>query len=217
MSEEDWERLERESEQVFHDLEGMTYEYKEVWVYLHPSGRHFQRYEYLHVDADTARVSRAWLEDPEGRLAELRAKVAAREAKGEQAFYDLSGGASAPSTPPAPSSEAGASPMSQDALSTALTALLQRSGGFVIVNEAGGRFVQFAGGVGEPLLLDVPNLSAEEGVRAATAFGGQPFSVSGNGFNLAYGQDASAAAAGAMTFFQKVFGVAAPQLSLVEE
>ena len=101
-------------------------------------------------------------------------------------------------------------------LPEALTSLLQRSGGFVVATDAGGRFVQFAGGVGEPLLLDVPNLDAAEGAKIVTAFAGQPFSLNGNMFNLPCA-DPAAGAAAAQTVFTQVFGVAAPQLSLLEE
>jgi len=100
----------------------------------------------------------------------------------------------------------------------ALEALLTRSGGFVIAQEASGRFVQFAGGVGEPLLLDVPNLSGPELARAGGAFAGQPFSVNEwegkSSFNLSFGRDARAAAEAAQRFFVEVLEIPAPSVSL---
>jgi len=211
---EDWSQLISESERVFHDREGMTYEYRAVEVYQHPTGRYIRRHESLHIDADVARVSHDWLEDPESHLAALRGMVAAREASGKPAFFDLNA-SDASNSRTSKGTAMQSAPNST--LTAALTALLQRTGGFVIVNEAGGRFVQFAGGVGEPLLLDVPNLDAAEGARASQAFAGQPFSITGNTFNLAYGQDAAAAAAGAETLFREVLGVPSPQFTLTEE
>jgi hypothetical protein len=221
---EDWKQLVAASERVFHDLEGMTYEYSEVGIYRHPSGRFFSRNESLHVDADHPRIRFSWVEDPESLLAKQRQRVAERDASGKQAFFDIHAeqAAAAQNTQPAPAQAQGPTaspgvPMASQTLTDALTALLTRTGGFVIAADAGGRFVQFAGGVGEPLLMDVPKISAEEGVRAATAFAGQPFTVSGDTFNLGFGEDAAAASAAAMTFFQQVLGVATPQLTFTEE
>lgn len=222
---EDWEAQVKDAELVFHERRGMSYEYTQVEIYRQSGGRYIERYESLHVDADEARVRWSWLEGGEGRVADLRAEAAARAAQGE-GFFDLNAasrpGPASAATPAAAGSGAVGSGArlgpGSDPLAAALEALLQRSGGFVIATDSGsGRFVQFAGGLGEPLLLDVPNLSAEEGIRASQVFAAQPFSVAGSCFNLAFGEDTLAAASAARTFFREVLRVAPVSLSLETE
>lgn len=211
---EAWDQLARESERVYHERVGMSYEYKQVELFRHPSGRFLERYEFLHVDADEARVRWSWLEDGSQRLAALEAAAAARAAQGETDYIDIF--AQSKGAAPGAGASVAAQPASGD-LAQALRSLLQRHGGFVIASEAGGRFLQFAGGVGEALLLDVPNLSAEEGIRASQAFAGQPFTVQGSTFNLRFGEDADAAARAALSFFAEVWRISAPTLSLEQE
>jgi len=202
VSGEDWASRIAESRKVLGDKEGHTYEYSQVEYFLHPSGRTIRRLETLHCDADVERVEHDWLEPPEaGRaILTLRAKQAAR--MGKPAFVDLGA----------------AGEVSPNPLVSALEALLQRSGGFVIAHEASGRFVQFAGGPGEPLLLDVPNLSSDEVARAVVAFAGRSYQIhewEGRPcFNLAHGTDARAAAESGHRFFAEVLLIPQPSLTL---
>lgn len=204
---EDWKRLILESTRVLEDKEGHSYEYSHVEFFLHPSGKTIRRYEHLHVDADESQVHHSWLESAEAEqaMAAVRARQVARG--GKPAFFALGGG--------------GASAPSSDPFEAALRALCQRSDGFVIAEDAvSGRFVQFAGGVGEPLTLDAPNLSPSELARAGAAFAGQPFQINeweGHyGFNLTLSAPARAASA-ARRFFAEVFGSKAPRLSFRDE
>lgn len=202
---EDWNRLIVASEKLLEDKEGHPYEFSHVEYFRHPSGRVIRRLETLHVDADHSRVHHDWLEpaQAEQAMTALRAKQAARG--GEPAFYDLAQGGGA-----------GADPFA-----AALQALCQRSGGFVIVDDAvSGRFVQFAGGVGEPLTLDVPSLSGAEVARAGAVFAGQPFQINEwegtSGFSLTH-SDVERAITSARRFFGEVFQSMAPQLSFRDE
>ena len=202
---EDWNRRIVESELVLEDKEGHPYEFSHVEYFLHPSGRTIRRLETLHVDADESRVHHGWLEpgEAEQALQALRARQAARG--GKPAFHELGNEAPTPSDP----------------FEAALEALGKRRGGFLIVEDAvGGRFVQFAGGIGEPLTLDVPSLSPEEVARASALFAGKPFQINeweGHlGFSMTH-SDAGRAVVSARRFFGEVFGSLTPQLSFRDE
>ncbi len=96
----------------------------------------------------------------------------------------------------------------QDRVQSALAGLLSRpSGAFTIFEDTStGKFVQFAGGEGESLMLDLPKASLEPDERARAIEFFRPFGPRDleDSFQVDFGRDAGHAAGVAMQVFAAV-------------